>query len=185
VAGGLAAPGAVAFIVGERGLCLGGTGNTARLDASAVLGHPLCLVALRFAIRQGGLLGQLIRVHDHKAERLQGNPPITILYLPTPHDTLPVPLAWGLLPGTARFCEQHGQGSLLWPPRFEFLAYRTGTWDQRDEPHPLLQAQSQRAFTVRFALRHHTTHPSESQRETCLDGDRRLRALTRVAVSHS
>ena len=57
-------------------------------------------------IRQNGLLGQLIRVHDHKPERLQGDPPVTLLDLHTPYDTLPVPLAQGLLPGTARFFEQ-------------------------------------------------------------------------------
>jgi len=175
----------VAFIVGESGLGICGTGKPSRLDASHVLGHPRGLVGLCFGIRQGCLLGQLVRVHDHKPERLQGDPPVTILHLHTPHDTLPVPLARGLLPGAARFFEQQGQGSLLRPPRFEFLAHPTGAWDQRDEPNPLLQAQSQRAFTVRFAIRHNTAYPLESQRETFLDGDRRLRAITRVAIAHT
>src|SRR5713101_7636238 len=107
---------AVAFLVGESGLRIGGTGQTSRLDASDGLGHPRCLVGLRFDRRQGCLPGQLICVHDHKPERLQGDPPVTLLHLPTPHDTLPVPLAWGLLPGAARFFAQQGQGALPRPP---------------------------------------------------------------------
>jgi len=51
-------PLAVAFIVGESGFRIGGTGKPSRLDASDVLGYPLGLVGLRFAIRQGCLLGQ-------------------------------------------------------------------------------------------------------------------------------
>jgi hypothetical protein len=105
-------------------------------------------------------------------------------YTPPPHaaDTLPVPPARGLLPGAARFFEQQGQGSLLRRPRCQFLAHCTRAWDQRDEPNPLLQAQCQRACTVRFAIHHDTAHSIESQRETFLDDNRRLGAITRVAI---
>jgi hypothetical protein len=152
-------PLAAAVIVGNRGFRIGGTGKTSHLDASDVFGYPRGLVGLGFAIRQRCLLGQRARVHDHKPERLEGDPPVAILHFHTPHDTLPIPLAWRLLPRTARFFEQQGQGALLRPPRFQFLAHRTRAWDQRDKPQSLLQTQSQRALTGRFALRHHPTHP--------------------------
>ena len=178
-------PLAAAFIVGEGGLRIGGTGKPPRFHVLDVLGHPLGLFGLGFGIRQGRLLGQLARVHDHKPERCQGEPPVSVLHLHTPDDTLPMPPARGLLPGPARFFEQQGQGALLLPPRFQLLPHRTGAWDQRDEPHPLLQAQAQRAFTVRFAIRHNPAHPVESQRQTFLNGDWGLCAITRIAIPHA
>ena len=96
-----------------------------------------------------------------------------------------MPLAQGLLPGAARFFEQQGQGSLLPPPLFQLLAHCTGAGHKRDEPHLLLEAQSQRAFTVRFAIRHNPAHSLESQRETFFDGNRRLCTITRVAIPYA
>jgi hypothetical protein len=86
-------PLAAALIVGERGLRIRRTGKTSRLNASDMLGNPLCLVGLRFGIRQGCLLSQLAGVHDHKPERRQDDPPVAILHFYTPPDTLAMPLA--------------------------------------------------------------------------------------------
>ena len=87
-------------------------------------------LGLRGGIGLGLLLRQLTRMHHHKAERLRGDP--------SSRCTRPPPGGSTLCPCQCRgasclrppwFLHQQGQGGLLLPPGFEFLAHGAGAWD--------------------------------------------------------
>src|SRR5262249_44077285 len=63
------------------------------------------------------------------------------------------------------------------------LAHRTRARHQRDEPHALLQAQPQCAFTVGLTVRDNAAHPVEAEGYTLLNGDGGLCAVTRIAIA--
>ena len=183
----LAAPPSLppAFIVGDGRLGVGRTGKPAGFHALDVLGDALGLFGLGGGIGHGRLLGQLAGVHDEKTERFHSEPPVSIFHFHLADDTVPVPAPWGLLPCPARFFEQERQRALLLAPRLQLLPHRTGARDQRDEPHPLLQAQSQRAFTVGLTVGHNAAHPVESERHTLLNRHGGLCAVTGIAIAHA
>ena len=58
---------------------------------------------------------------------------------------------------------------MLLAPRLYLLAYRTRTRHQRDEPHTLLQAQPQRAFTIGLTVGHNAADPVEAKGDTFLN----------------
>jgi hypothetical protein len=76
------------------------------------------LFGLRRGIRLGLLLGQLARMHHHKAEGLVGYPSFTILDLHLAEHALPMPAAWGFVLRPARFLSQERQDKLLLSPAF-------------------------------------------------------------------
>ena len=96
-----------------------------------------------------------------------------------------MPASWRLLPGPARFFEQQGQRAVLLAPRLQLLAHRTRARDQRDQPHALLQAQPQRAFTVGLTVGHNAAHPVEAERQTLLNRHGGLGAVTGIAIAHA
>jgi hypothetical protein len=84
---------------------------------------------LRGGIGLSLLLRQLTRMHHHKTERLRGDPSSAVLDLHLADDTLPMPVSGCFCLRPPWFLHQQGQGGLLLPPRFEFLAHGTSTWN--------------------------------------------------------
>src|SRR5262249_21191450 len=65
------------------------------------------------------------------------------------------------------------------------LTHRTRARDQRDQSHALLQAQPQRAFTVRLTVGHNAVHPVETERHTFLNCHRGFCAVTGIAIAQA
>ena len=95
-----------AFIVGDGRLGVGRTGKPAGFHALDVLGDALGLFGLGGGVGRGRLLGQLAGVHDEKTELFHGESPVSVFHFHLADDTVPMPAAWRLLPGPARFFEQ-------------------------------------------------------------------------------
>jgi hypothetical protein len=94
-----------------------------------MLGDPLGFLGLGGGIRYRRLVGQLAGVHHQKAYLCHFAAPVSVLHGHAADDTLPVPLPWRLLPRSAWFFEQQGQGILCLAPRLHLLAHCTGARD--------------------------------------------------------
>jgi hypothetical protein len=75
------------------------------------------------------LLGQLTRMHHHKAQCLLGDAPIAVCDLHLSAHTVAVPAPWRLGLRPPGFLEQQGEGGVLPPPSFEGLTDSTGARD--------------------------------------------------------
>ena len=161
--------------------------NSRASTRSDVLGHPLCLVGLRFGVRQRLPAGPT----DWSARPQTGAPPGR----PARHYTPPLPRrltlcpchsAWGLRPSAARFFEQQGQGALRAAPTLS-SSWRTAQVRGTSVMSPTCFArhQSQRALTVRCALRHNTAHPRVPARDIPRWQPASPCFITRVAVPHA
>jgi hypothetical protein len=95
-----------------------------------VVGHRFSLFDLSRCVGLRLLLGQLTRMHHDKAPLCLRCSPCTGLDLPLPHDAWPMPAPGRLRLGPPRLLRQQGQGRLLLPPRFEFLAHGTRAWHE-------------------------------------------------------
>src|SRR4029450_4016541 len=73
---------------------------------------------------------------------------------------------------------------MLLAPRLHLLAHRTRARHQRDEPHALLQAHPQCAFTVGLTVRDNAAHPVAAARDTLRNGYGGLCAVTGIAITH-
>jgi hypothetical protein len=111
--------------------------------------------------------------------------PISILHGHAADDTLSMPASRRLLTRMARFFEQAGHRSLLLAPPLQVLPYPTGARDERDEPYLLLQAQPERAFTIRLTVGHDATHPVEPKRHARLNRYGGLCAVIGIAIAHT
>src|SRR5437016_10990861 len=94
-----------------------------------------------------------------------------------------MPASRRLLTGPPRFFEPYGQRTVLLAPRLHLLAHRTRARHQRDQPHALLQAQPQCAFTIGLTVGHNAAHPVESEGQTFLNRHGGLGAVTGMTIA--
>jgi hypothetical protein len=87
----------------------------------------------------GWLLRQWTRRHPDNAHRFLSDPPLTVLHLYQPPDTLPMPASGRLVLRPPRCLHPQGPGRRLLPPRVEGLTHRPGARDEGHQPDPLLQ----------------------------------------------
>ena len=113
----------------DGGFGIGQAGKPPGMHMLHVVCHRLRFLRLRRCIGLGLLLRQLTRMHHHKAHSSGADPPSLILHLHLPDDALPMPASGRFSLRAPRFLHQQGQGGLLLPPRFQFLAHGTGAWD--------------------------------------------------------
>ena len=74
---------------------------------------------------------------------------------------------------------------MLLAPRLYLLAHRTRTRHQRDEPHTLLQAQPQRAFTIGLTVGHNAADPVEAKGDTFLNRYGGLGTVTGIPIAQA
>src|SRR4029453_8289629 len=75
--------------------------------------------------------------------------------------------------------------TVLLAPRLYLLAHRTRTRHQRDEPHTLLQAHPQRAFTIGLTVGHDTAYPVEAKGDTFLNRYGSLGTVTGIPIAQA
>jgi hypothetical protein len=97
---------ALAFIVGDGRLRVGGTGKPARFHVLDVLGDTLGFPGLGCGRRHRRLVGQLARVDSQKASLCYVEAPVSVLHRHAADDTLPMPVSRRLLAGSTRFFKQ-------------------------------------------------------------------------------
>src|SRR3989454_1769029 len=96
-----------------------------------------------------------------------------------------MPASRRLLTGPPRFFEPYGQRTVLLAPRLHLLAHGTRARHQCDQPHALLQAQSQRALTIGLTVGHHAAYPVESEGQTCLNRYGGLGTVTGIPIAQA
>jgi hypothetical protein len=135
-------------------------------------------------IRLGVLLGQLTGMHHENAPCLLRHPPIAVLDLHGPDDTLSMPTAARCVLGTPRLFPEEGEGRLLRAPGFQGLAHRPGAGHQGPPAQALFPTPASRPSTLRLAIRHAPVDALQAQRAALLHGYRRLDTGTRLAIPH-
>jgi hypothetical protein len=174
-----------ALIRGAGGRGIGPAREPPGVDLPHVVGHGLRFFHLSRGRGLGLLLRQWTRMPHDKAPLFLHAPLITLLHLHLPHDALPMPAAGRFRLGPPRFLYQQGQGELLLSPGFEGLPYGTGARDECDQVDLVRQTHAQRAATLGLTLRHNPTHPLQTQRQTCLNRERRFHTITPVAITNA
>jgi hypothetical protein len=124
-------------------------------------------------------------VDDEKAEFCLIEAPVRILHGHRAGNTLPVPAPWEFLPCPAWLFEQERQHPVLLAPCLHLLAYSTRTRHQCDEPHPPLDAQAKRAFTIGLTISHNAVHSVEAEGQTLFNGYGSLRTVAGIAITNS
>src|SRR5215831_3633713 len=99
-------PLAMPFVLGNSGLCVGGTSKPPRFHVLDVLGNTRGFLGLGGGIRRRPLVGQLAGVDDQKADFCHVEAPIRVLHGHAADDALPMPAARRLLTGPPGFFEQ-------------------------------------------------------------------------------
>src|SRR5215510_13222110 len=99
-------PLATAFVLGNGGLRIGGTGKPAGFDTRDMLCDLRSFLRLGCGIRDRRLVGQLAGVDHQKAEFCHLEASVSIFHFHPTDDTLPIPASRRLLPGPTRFFEQ-------------------------------------------------------------------------------
>jgi hypothetical protein len=127
-------------------------------------------------------LGQLARRHAHKAQRLLGDTPITVLHLDLAHHPWPLPVARRFRLGPPRFFSQQRSGGLLLPPRFELLAYSTGARDEGHSAKALLQTQPEGSATLRLPIGDNPAAPCQSPGQPFRKRYRCCHTITALAI---
>jgi hypothetical protein len=88
--------------------------------------HRLGFLRLGAGICLGLLLGQLTRMHHHKAQGFLRDPSLLVLHLHLVEHAVPMPATGRFVLRPPRFLQEERQGGLLAPPGFEFLPDGTG-----------------------------------------------------------
>lgn len=114
-----------AFIVGDGGLGVGGTGKPAGFHAPDVLGETLGFRGVGRGIRPSGLVSQLAGVDHQEAYLCHVEASVSVFHFHLADDTGPVPASRRLLAGAARFVEQERQRPMLLAPGLHRLAHGT------------------------------------------------------------
>src|SRR5215211_2290141 len=99
-------PLATPFVLGNGGLCVGGTSKPPRFHVLDVLGNTRGFLGLGGGVCRPSLVGQLAGVDDQKAYFRHVEAPARVLHWHTADDALPMPAARRLLTGPPRFFEQ-------------------------------------------------------------------------------
>ena len=150
-----------AFIVGDGRLSVGRTSTPAGFHALDRLGDALGLCGLGGAVGGGGLLGSLTGGPDEKTEVCQRESPLSGCHCYPAHDTAPLPAPCGFLSRPPGLFESQRPGALRLAPRLSRLPHGPGAWDQREQPHPPLQASPQGALTIGLTVGHKAAYPRQ------------------------